>query len=70
MLKKYELQYSVKQKLEDVDTLKEIVTGKINMDSLDNEVKIRLIDICSERLDKVEQKLEEKRFGIKNGDLN
>ena len=70
MLKKYELQYSVKQKLEDVDTLKEIVTGKVNMDSLDNEVKIRLIDICSERLDKVEQKLEEKRFGIKNGDLN
>ena len=70
MLKKYELQYSVKQKLEDIDTLKEIVTGKINMDSLDNEVKIRLIDICSERLDKVEQKLEEKRFGIKNGDLN
>ena len=70
MLKKYELQYSVKQKLEDIDTLKEIVTGKRNMDSLDNEVKIRLIDICSERLDKVEQKLEEKRFGIKNGDLN
>lgn len=70
MLKKYELQYSVKQKLEDVDTLKDIVSGKINMDSLDNEVKIRLIDICSERLDKVEQKLEEKRFGIKNGDLN
>ena len=70
MLKKYELQYSVKQKLEDVDTLKDIVSGKINMDSLDNEVKIRLIDICSERLDKVEQQLEEKRFGIKNGDLN
>ena len=39
------------------------------MDSLDNEVKFRLIDICSERLDKVEQKLDEKRFGIMNEDL-
>lgn len=69
MLKRYELQYSIKQKLEDVDTLKDIITGKVNMDSLDNEVKFRLIDICSERLDKVEQKLDEKRFGIMNEDL-
>ena len=61
MLKKFELQYSLKQKLDDLETLKDVMNGDIDMESLDNEVKIRLIDICSERLESIEQKIDEKR---------
>ena len=61
MLKKYELEYPIDQKLEDMEVLKGVVNGKIDMSALDIDLKKRLISICSEQLDSVEKRIEEKR---------
>ncbi|MBO5143685.1 MAG: hypothetical protein J6C46_11985 [Clostridia bacterium] len=49
-----------KQKLEDCDILKEIVSYKLNINDLSEDTTIRLIDICEAQLASVENKIEEK----------
>ena len=49
------------QKLEDFSALKGLMEGTIKLEQLDEETKIRLIDLCNDRLDVMKQKVEEKR---------
>ena len=48
-----------KQKLQDYEVLKKIVKGNINVKDLDKDLKIRLNDICNNRLNEVNKKIEE-----------
>lgn len=57
MIKRFELEYPIEQKLSDMDILKEIMSGKTSIDSLDNEIKKRLINLCGEKLENMEVQL-------------
>lgn len=65
MLKKYEMQYPTKQKLDDMTILEKLVNGELDMNRIDDDVKIRLITICNEQLENVEQRIKEsQRSGL------
>ena len=56
MLKKFEMQYPIEQKLEDMNVLESIIKGDVPLSALNDETKIRLISLCKERLDFIETK--------------
>ena len=47
------------QKLKDFEILKQIVNNKIQIEDLDDEVKIRLIELCKKQIDVVNKRIEE-----------
>ena len=56
MLKKFEMQYPIEQKLQDMNVLESVINGDITLNVLNDETKIRLISLCKERLDAIESK--------------
>lgn len=65
MLKKYEMQYPTKQKLDDMAILEKVVNGELDTNHIDDDVKMRLIMICNEQLENVEQRIKEsQRSGL------
>lgn len=56
MLKKFEMQYPIEQKLQDMNVLESVIKGDITLNVLNDETKIRLISLCKERLDAIESK--------------
>ena len=46
-----------KQKIKDFEILKEIVNGNINIKDLDTPLKMRLIGICNNRLNQINEKI-------------
>lgn len=61
MLKKYEMHYPTEQKLEDMNILKKIVDGELTINSINDDTKMRLITICKEQLENVEQRIKESK---------
>ena len=47
MLKKFEMQYPIEQKLEDMNVLESIIQGDVPLSALNDETKIRLIWLFS-----------------------
>lgn len=47
------------QKLAEVEALTEIVDGSIRMGEVDNEFNLKLINLCNNRLNEVNEKIEE-----------
>lgn len=54
-----------KQKLCDFEILRNVVQGSVNIKDLDKDLKLRLIDICNNRLIEVNKKIEDT-----NNDIN
>ncbi|MBR2744978.1 MAG: hypothetical protein IKE01_06790 [Clostridia bacterium] len=54
------------QKLRDFDVLKDLINGNIEVDSIDNDTKVRLISMCCDRSKQIEKKIET----LKNNDSN
>ena len=46
------------QKLEDFEVLKGIINKDIKIEHLDDDVKIRLINLCTERIDIVNRRIQ------------
>ena len=44
------------QKIEDVKVLENLLNGNIDLKSIDNEAKVRLIELCKEQLKNVDRK--------------
>lgn len=57
-----------RQKLQDFEILKSIVNGKTEIKYLDKDLKLRLIDICNNRLDEINKKIEDTKFEIEKID--
>ena len=56
MLKKFEMQYPIEQKLQDMNVLEGVIKGNIPLSVLNDETKVRLISLCKERLDTLESR--------------
>lgn len=52
----------VNQKLKDFETLKNLMNLKIKLNEIDDATKQRLIDLCKEQIDSVNQQIE----GVRN----
>ena len=47
------------QKLKDFEILKQIINKKIQIEDLEDEVKIRLIGLCKNQIDVVNKRIQE-----------
>lgn len=50
--------------LDDMEILKDILNGKIQIKDLDDDLKARLINLCNKRTEEVNKKIEDKKKEI------